>query len=44
LYINDQWGDEEKYIMQNMEGVDIDTRGMLMEGKQEHWRAFKQVS
>jgi hypothetical protein len=35
LYINDQWGDEEKYIMQNMKGVNTDTRGMLMEGKQE---------
>jgi len=35
LYINDLWSDEEKYIMQNMEGVDRDTRGMLTEGKQE---------
>jgi len=30
--------------MQNVEGVDINTRGMLMEGKQKEWRAFKQVS
>jgi len=35
LYINDQWGDEEIYIMQNMEGVDTGTRGMFMEGNQE---------
>jgi hypothetical protein len=26
-----------------MEGVDTDTRGMLMEGKQEEWRAHKQA-
>jgi hypothetical protein len=43
LYINDQWGDEEKYIMQNMEGLNTDTRGMLTEGKQEEWRTLKQV-
>lgn len=42
LYINDQWSDE-KNIMQNMEGVDRVTRGVLMEGKQGEWRAFKQV-
>jgi hypothetical protein len=42
LYLSDQWGDE-KYIMPNMEGVDTDTRGVLMEGKQEEWRALKQV-
>jgi hypothetical protein len=35
LYINGQWGDEEKYIMQNMEGVDTVTRGGFMEGNQE---------
>jgi len=35
LYINDQWGDEEKYIMQNMEGVDTDTRGVFIEGNRE---------
>jgi hypothetical protein len=37
LYINDQWGDEEKCIMQHMEGVDTDTRDVFMEGKQEEW-------
>jgi hypothetical protein len=25
-----------------MEGVDTDTRGVFMEGKQEEWRALKQ--